>query len=101
MVWRLSAVAISNRPTNGIDAMVIISLKQSLKGSWSVTRAHVTLFSDLQLEPAITLAKEVAHDEHFRTHRPIRVEMPGPASTLVLARYLDTPDAVAEEVKAA
>ncbi|MBB6243090.1 MULTISPECIES: hypothetical protein [unclassified Rhodanobacter] len=78
--------------------MVIISLKQGPKGSWSVSRAHVTLFSDLQLDAAIALAKEVAHDEHLRTGRPIRVEMPGHASTLVLARYLDTPEASANDV---
>ncbi len=81
--------------------MVIISLKQSLRGSWSVTRAHVTLFSDLQLDAAITLAKDLAHDEYLRTHRPMRVEMPGPASTLVLARYMDAPEAVLEEGNAA
>jgi len=81
--------------------MVIISLKQERKGNWSVVRAHVTLFSDMQLDPAIALAKEVAHDEHLRTGRPIRVEMPGPASTLVLARYLDAPEASANHDMAA
>jgi hypothetical protein len=81
--------------------MVIISLKQAPKGSWSVARAHVSLFSDLQLDAAIALAKEVAHDEHLRTGRPIRVEMPGPASTLVLARYLDRHEASADDVMAA
>ena len=81
--------------------MVIISLKQGRKGNWNVTRAHVTLFSDLQLDPAIALAKEVAYDEHLRSGRPIRVEMPGPASTLVLARYLDAPEASANDVMAA
>lgn len=70
--------------------MVIISLKQAPSGSWSVSRAHIKLFSDLPLESAIALAKEMAHDEHARTRRPLRVEMPGPASTLVLATYLPT-----------
>jgi hypothetical protein len=81
--------------------MVIISLKQGRKGNWNVTRAHVTLFSDLQLDAAIALAKEVAQDEHVRSGRPIRVEMPGPASTLVLARYMDAPEASANDVLAA
>jgi len=47
------------------------------------------------------LAKEVAYDEHVRSSRPLRVEMPGPASTLVLARYLDAPEASANDVMAA
>ncbi len=81
--------------------MVIISLKPGRTGNWNVTRAHVTLFSDLQLEAAIALAKEVAHDEHLRSGRPLRVEMPGPASTLVLARYLDAPESPANDVMAA
>jgi hypothetical protein len=81
--------------------MVIISLKQGRNGNWNVTRAHVTLFSDLQMEAAIALAKEVAYDEHVRSGRPLRVEMPGPASTLVLARYLDAPEASANDVMAA
>lgn len=71
--------------------MVVISLKQSLAGRWSVTRSHVTLFSDLPLETAVTLAKEVAYDEHVRTRRYTCVEMPGPASTLVLQRYGELP----------
>lgn len=72
--------------------MVIISLKQSSStGRWSVARAHVTLFSDLQLENAVTLAKEVAYDEHVRTRRCTCVEMPGAASTLVLQRYGEVP----------
>ena len=72
---------------NRMIAMVVISLKQADSGSWSVYRAHIKLFSDLQLEPAIALAKEMAEDEHERTRRPIRVEMPGLASTLLLATY--------------
>lgn len=72
--------------------MVIISLKLSASGRWRVARSHVTLFSDLPLEEAIALAKEVAYDEHVRTRRPTRVEMPGPASTLILQRYGDLPE---------
>jgi hypothetical protein len=47
------------------------------------------LFSDLQLGPAIKLAREMARDEHQRLGRRVRVEMPGPLSTIVLARYAD------------
>lgn len=67
--------------------MVTISLKQTAAGSWSVCRCNVKLFGDLQLGPAITLAREVARDEHRRMGRQICVEMPGPVSTIVLARY--------------
>ncbi|MBB5357274.1 hypothetical protein HDE76_000456 [Rhodanobacter sp. ANJX3] len=81
--------------------MVIISLKQGRNGNWNVTRAHITLFSDLQLEAGIALAKEVAYDEHVRSGRPLRVEMPGPASTLVLARYLNASEASSKDVMAA
>lgn len=81
--------------------MVIISLKQGRNGNWNVTRAHVTLFSDLHLEAAIALAKEIAYDEHSRSGRPLRVEMPGPASTLVLARYLDAQEAFGNDVMVA
>jgi len=73
--------------------MVIISLKLALTGRWNVMRSHVTLFSDLLLEPAIALAKDVAYDEHVRTRRPVSVEMPGSASSLVLQRYGDLPKA--------
>lgn len=76
---------------DGIDLMVVISLKLSSTGRWSVARSYVTLFSDLQLESAIALAKEVAYDEHTRTRRLTCVEMPGLASTLVLQRYGDLP----------
>lgn len=71
--------------------MVVISLKLSATGRWSVTRSHVTLFSDLPLEEATALAKEVAYDEHVRTRRVTCVEMPGLASTLILQRYGDLP----------
>ncbi|WP_426688740.1 hypothetical protein [Rhodanobacter ginsengiterrae] len=67
--------------------MVTILLKPLANGGWSICRQHITLFSDLQLGPAITLAREMARDEHQRLGRDIRVEMPGPASTIVLGSY--------------
>jgi len=69
--------------------MVTISLKQSAAGGWNVCRSDIVLFSDLQLGSAITLAREMARDEHRRFGCHIRVEMPGPASTIVLAHYCD------------
>jgi hypothetical protein len=70
-----------------MTAMVIISLKLSTSGGWCVCRSHITLFSDMQLGPAITLARELARDEHHRSGRGIRVEMPGQQFPIVLARY--------------
>jgi hypothetical protein len=67
--------------------MIIYSLKQSADGHWSVCRAGFTLFSGLRLGPAITLAREVARDEHARSERSVCVEMPGPESTIRLAQY--------------
>jgi hypothetical protein len=67
--------------------MVTISLKQSAAGGWHVCRCRITLFSDLQLGAAIKLAREMARDEHQRLGRRVCVEMPGPMSAIVLARY--------------
>jgi hypothetical protein len=69
--------------------MVTISLKQSTAGSWHVCRCQIALFSDLQLGPAIRLAREMARDEHHRLGHQVCVKMPGPSSTIVLASYAD------------
>jgi hypothetical protein len=71
----------------GVIVMVTILLKPLANGGWSICRHHITLFSDLQLGAAIKLAREMARDEFQRLGREIRVEMPGPISTLVLASY--------------
>lgn len=83
--------------------MVTISLKPSAGAGWCVCRRQVTLFRDLQLGVAIKLAREMARDEHQRLGRLVHVEMPGPISSIVLARYAgagegskgDTADALA------
>ncbi|MES2313074.1 MAG: hypothetical protein V4566_12315 [Pseudomonadota bacterium] len=69
--------------------MVTISLKQSAAGSWHVCRCQTMLFRDLQLGPAISLAKEMARDEYHRLGHRVCVKMPGPSSTIMLARYAD------------
>lgn len=69
--------------------MVIISLKVSPAGGWCVCRSCITLFSNMQLGPAITLARELARDEYRRSGRGIRVEMPGSDLPIVLARYAE------------
>jgi hypothetical protein len=71
--------------------MVIYSLKPSTEGRWNVCRSGVSLFSDLRLEAAVRLAREVARDEHFRCARTVYVEMPGPESTIRLAQYVLAP----------
>ena len=81
--------------------MVTISLKQAPTGSWSICRCRIALFSNLPLGPAITLAREMARDEHERMGRSVCVEMPGPASTIVLARYLAGEGAPADSTLAA
>ncbi|GAB2545917.1 hypothetical protein [Rhodanobacter koreensis] len=81
--------------------MVTISLKPSETGSWKVCRAHIALFSDLQLGAAIKLARELARDEHQRTSRPLCVEMPGPISVIVLARYIGSAEVSDDDVLAA
>jgi hypothetical protein len=72
--------------------MVTISLKQTEAGSWNVCRCRITLFSDLQLGAAIKLAREMARDEYQRLGRQVCVEMPGPISAIVLARYANDGD---------
>jgi hypothetical protein len=72
-----------------MTAMVIISLKLSTADGWCVCRSHITFFSNMQLGPAITLARELARDEHRRSGRKTRVEMPGPDLPIVLALYAE------------
>lgn len=67
--------------------MIVYSLKQSPEGHWSVCRAGFSLFSGLRLGPAISLAREVARDEHVRSGRVVCVEMPGVESSIRLAQY--------------
>lgn len=67
--------------------MIVYSLKQSQEGHWSVCRSGFSLFSGLRLGPAISLAREVARDEHVRSGRVVCVEMPGVESNIRLAQY--------------
>ncbi|MBV8157912.1 MAG: hypothetical protein JO278_09650, partial [Dyella sp.] len=67
------------------------SLKQSSDGLWSVCRFGSSLFSALQLNAAIRLAREVARDEYLRSGRPVCVEMPGTESSIRLAHFARVP----------
>ena len=67
--------------------MVTISLRPGERESWSVCRYNICLFNDLQLGPAIGLARELARAEHARSGRAVSVDMPGETSVIVLARY--------------
>jgi hypothetical protein len=68
-------------------SVVTISLKQSAAGIWHVCRCQIVLFRDLPLGSAISLAREMARDEHRRLGHRVCVKMPGPSSTIVLAHY--------------
>lgn len=76
--------------------MIVYTLKQSAEGHWSICRSGFCLFSDLRLGPAITLAREVARDEHARSGRNVCVEMPGPESSIRLAQYESSARVVAD-----
>ena len=67
--------------------MVTYSLKQDLNGDWTICRERAALFRQMRLGPAIKLAREAARDEHLRSGRSTRVEMPGPTSVIRLAQY--------------
>ncbi|CAM5308619.1 hypothetical protein [Rhodanobacter lindaniclasticus] len=69
--------------------MLTISLRCSGYG-WSVCRHEAALFSQLPLQQAIELARVVARDEHRRSRQPIRVEMAGARSQVVLACFAAT-----------
>lgn len=70
-----------------VALMIVYSLKQSPEGHWSVCRSGFSLFSNLRLGAAISLAREVARDEHIRSGRRVCVEMPGVESNIRLAQY--------------
>ncbi len=67
--------------------MILYTLKPSMEGRWNICRSGFCLFSDLRLGPAITLAREVARDEHARSGRSVCVEMPGLGAAIRLAQY--------------
>lgn len=67
--------------------MIVYTLKSSADGQWNICRSGFCLFSGLRLGPAITLAREVARDEHGRSGRAVCVEMPGLGSAIRLAHY--------------
>jgi hypothetical protein len=68
-------------------AVVTISLKQANAGTWAIRRCQINLFSDLTLGAAISLARELARDEHQRSSCAVSVEMPVATSAIVLAHY--------------
>ena len=68
---------------------VTISLQQSAIGDRRACRCRIALLSDWQLGAAVKLVRGMARDEHQRLGRPVRVEMPGPISTIARARHTD------------
>ncbi|OOG50918.1 hypothetical protein [Rhodanobacter sp. C01] len=67
--------------------MVVYTLKQADDGQWSICRLGMPLFTQMQLSPAIKLAREVARDEHHRNGQPTSVEMRGLGSLMRLAHF--------------
>ncbi|PWK81585.1 hypothetical protein [Fulvimonas soli] len=72
---------------------IVFSLREDKAGLWCICIGQVTLFSQLQLAPAIRLARTLARDEHHRSGRHVAVELPGPDSTIELAHYRHSPEA--------
>ena len=67
--------------------IVVYTLKQADDGQWSIYRVGVPLFTQMQLAPAIKLAREAARDEHYRNGQPTCVEMRGLGSLMRLAHF--------------
>jgi hypothetical protein len=75
--------------------MLTISLKQTTGQAWAIQRCRTNLFSDLTLEAAISLAREIARDEHQRMGYGVSVEMPGPTCSILLAHYAKATESAA------
>lgn len=71
--------------------MMLVSLIQTTAYRWSVRRGNTVLFRELLLGPAITLAREIARDEHLCSGRAICVEMQGIGGPIRLASYARPP----------
>ncbi|HEV2679789.1 MAG TPA: hypothetical protein VGV14_04760 [Rhodanobacter sp.] len=67
--------------------MVVYTLKQTDDGQWSICRMGTPLFSQMQLGPAIKLAREAARDEHYSNGQTTSVEMRGLGSLMRLAYF--------------
>lgn len=67
--------------------MVLVSLVPATSDLWDIRRGRVVIFRDLALGAAIKLARELARDEHLRSGREIRVEMPGVDGAICLALH--------------
>ena len=80
--------------------MVVYLLESVDDNTWLIRRAGFVLFSDLRLGPAITLARELARDEHQRSGRSVCVEMTGPETSIRLAQYARMVPVVAPAVAA-
>ncbi len=66
--------------------MLTVSIRPSPGIGWNVCQQGQALFSDLPLEQAIRLAREVARDQHHRLRRPICVDMSCTNKLVVSAR---------------
>ncbi|HEV2679790.1 MAG TPA: hypothetical protein VGV14_04765 [Rhodanobacter sp.] len=67
--------------------MVVYTLKQADDEQWNICRMGSALFSQMQLGPAIKLAREVARDEHYRNGQTTSVETRELGSLMRLAYF--------------
>ncbi len=81
--------------------MLTISIRPSPCGNWNVCQHGLALFSDLPLEQAIRLAREVAHGQHQQLRRPVCVDLPETNKLPALARYAPVDDSRAAQAQVA
>lgn len=67
--------------------MVVYTVKQIQGGQWAICRMGFALFKDMQLGPAIELARTVARDEYTRSRRPVSIEMHDANAVIPLGSY--------------
>lgn len=67
--------------------MVVYTLKQADDGEWSICRMGSALFTQMQLGPAIKLARQAARDERSRCGQPTCVEIRGIGSLIRLGYF--------------
>jgi hypothetical protein len=72
---------------HGCPAWSSIPSSKPMTGRWSICRVGVPLFTQMQLRPAIKLAREAARDEHYRNGQPTCVEVRGLGSLMRLAHF--------------
>ena len=68
---------------------VVLTIKESSHGLWSICSGPAVLFDGLGFAHAIRLARGLAREEHANSGRTVCVEMACMEFTIDLARYAD------------